>query len=293
MCWACCSPRTSRLRGCPGRQRAPRASENIRWLPRAARSAASPRVSRKVPGCPVTHCSPACLLAKKCTKWQKLSITPESKGPSGLRNDTTAPGWEVPVTPSGVTVSSISSPVTGQAEVTRAWLSVNTAGQRLSVSATAGSGSPVAAARPAAATGRPAASSRYRAIASRCPAGSSSPNAVASASASSSRVLCCVSIVIPPSGGSGWAGEQGAEVEAAALDGGVLAEDLGVDAAVGGQVGACGLGAGVKDGVRAHRLERAALGAAVCGPARDDDRRGRGPGPGAAAGRYDDGGAVV
>src|SRR6266851_8006433 len=42
------------------------------------------------------------------------------EGPSGLRNDTTAPGWEVPVTPSGVTVSSISSPVTGQAEVTRA-----------------------------------------------------------------------------------------------------------------------------------------------------------------------------
>src|SRR5712691_1525231 len=122
MCWACCSPRTSRLRGCPGRQRGPSASGNIRLLPRAARSAASPRVSRKVPGCPVTHCSPACLLAKKCTKWQKLSITPESKGPSGLRNDTTAPGWEVPVTPSGVTVSSISSPVTGQAEVTRAFL---------------------------------------------------------------------------------------------------------------------------------------------------------------------------
>jgi hypothetical protein len=65
-----------------------------------------------VPGCPATHCSPACLLAKKCTKWQKFSITPESKGPPGRRNDTTASGWEVAVTPSGVTVS-------GQAEVTR------------------------------------------------------------------------------------------------------------------------------------------------------------------------------
>src|SRR5260370_10970695 len=120
MCWACCSPPAFRLRGCPGCQRAPRTSGNMRWLPRAARLAASPSVSRKVPGCPAAHCSPACLRAKKCTKWQKLSITPESKGPSGRRNDTTASGWEVSVTPCGVTVRVISSPVTGQAEVTRA-----------------------------------------------------------------------------------------------------------------------------------------------------------------------------
>jgi hypothetical protein len=72
-------------------------------------------------------------------------------------------------------------------------------------------------------------------------------------------------------GGSGRAGEQGAEIEAAAFDGGVLVQDLGVEAAVAGQPGARGLGPGVEDDVRAHRFERVAPGAAVGGAACDDD----------------------
>lgn len=49
-------------------------------------------MSGKVPGHLATYCSPACVLAKKCTKWQKLSITPEPEGPPGISNDTTASG---------------------------------------------------------------------------------------------------------------------------------------------------------------------------------------------------------
>ena len=48
-------------------------------------------MSGKVPGHLATCCSPACVLAKKCTKWQKLSITPEPEGPPGIRNDTIGP----------------------------------------------------------------------------------------------------------------------------------------------------------------------------------------------------------
>src|SRR6266702_4521777 len=98
---------------------------------------------------------------------------------------------------------------------------------------------------------------------------------------------------LPAAGTSCRFAEQGAEVKSAALDGGVLVQGLGVEAAVVGQVGLRGLAAGVEDGVRAHRLEGAALGAAVGGSSRDDDRPGRGPCPGAAADCYLDGGAVV
>src|SRR5258708_14063137 len=58
-------------------------------------------------------------------------------------------------------------------------------------------------------------------------------------------------------GASGRVEQQGAEVEAAAFDGGVLVQDLGVRAAVAGQVGARVLGAGVEGGCRGHRPERA------------------------------------
>ena len=55
------------------------------------------------------------------------------------------------------------------------------------------------------------------------------------------------------------------------------AQDLGVEAAVAGQVGARRLGTSVEDGVRAHRLERGPAGAAAGSAAGHDDRRGRGP----------------
>src|SRR5215467_232064 len=238
MARTCCSPPAFRLRGCPGRQRAPRTSGNIRRLARAARSAASPKVSRKVPGCPAAHCSPACLLAEKCTKWQKLSITPESNGPPGGRNDTTASGWEISVGPSrgdgefdwlaggraggghagrlpepggqeeGVPgAPGLQDPPAGLVPVRRGQLGDRQAPESGDPAPAVGEhGGPTveraghlglgkAGGRGQIRRGdrRPAASSRYKAMATRCPAGSRSPRAVAISPAGSSRVLCSVS----------------------------------------------------------------------------------------------------
>src|SRR5229473_2572284 len=72
--------------------------------------------------------------------------------------------------------------------------------------------------------------------------------------------------------------EQRAEVVAAALNGGVVVEDLGVEVAVAGEVGPGVVAAGVEGGVRAHRFPGAAFGAAVGGAGDDDDGAVRCPG---------------
>src|SRR6266849_3822275 len=114
----------------------------------------------------------------------------------------------------------------------------------------------------------------------RCPAESRSSAAPVIASASSSMFSSLVFTAVPA--GRSWrAAEQRAEVEAAGLDGGVLAKDVGVEVAAVGQVGLGAFAAGVEDGVGAHRLVGSAVGAAAGCPSRHDDRSGRGPCPGA------------
>ena len=59
-------------------------------------------------------------MRKKCTKWQNVWRTCASKGPPGMRNDTTVGPGTALATPEAPTLIWMGSPVVGEVEVTAA-----------------------------------------------------------------------------------------------------------------------------------------------------------------------------